>query len=158
MASRNSQSALRNSRSFSRLMTTRAMGRASPVRITRMAVATISSMSVNPSARVEAGFKTADFITILSSKAAQALSRRALLHRPCSHGPSHSHGLHGWIPRSAFRDGQSGLSAPLSHEGQSDYGALPGNAAGSRRQGRGDLQRGRRMLGALHQRHDLTVL
>src|SRR5713226_647924 len=159
MASRSSQRSFRSMRSFSRLIATRAIGRASPVKITRMAVATINSMSVNPNGpRAEAGFKAADFIRLLSSKTAWTLSRCALLHRDGGHGSGHGHGLHRWITRSAFRDGQSGLSAPLGQEGQSDYGALPGDAGRSRWPGSGDLQRSSRVVVAMHQCYRLAIL
>src|ERR1700730_15602188 len=183
MAWRNSQRALRSSRSFSRLIAARASGTASPVKITRMAVATINSMSVNPNGpRAEAGFRAADFIRLLSSKTASTLrvsgvallrpspalrsrvldhkerkgrKENRLLHCDRGHSPGHGHGLHRWITRSAFRDGQSGLSASLGQEGQSDYGALPGDAGRSRWPGGGDLQRSRRVVVAMHQRDPL---
>ena len=119
-------------------------------------------MSVNPSGpRVEARFKAADFIRLLSSKMSRTLSFRdgrklvtavfvfevfannPLLHRNRGHRSRHRYGLHGWIAGSTFRDREGRLPCSLGHERKSDYRALSGNARRSRRPRRIDLERAR---------------
>src|ERR1700685_2713503 len=145
MASRISHKACRNSRSFSRLMVTRAMGTARKVRTIKMVVATINSIKVKPriSRCSEKGFE-------------KAVIGLVDVHR--SRSSSHQRGLHIGVARSSLGNGKGGLSGGFRHEGQSYDRSLPGNAGGAGRPGSGDLKSAAGIVVAMNQRHRLTVL
>src|ERR1700746_3453208 len=120
-------------------MVTRARGTAKPVRTARMAVATISSISVKPEALgLRTRFKTTRLIgndrrkqpgpsesfshpVFLST--AQLTPRHqnrppnSLLHRHSGHRSGHGNGLHTGIFGPPLRDGKGGLAAAFCHEG-----------------------------------------
>src|SRR5213079_1326154 len=101
----------RSSRSRSRLMPMRAIGIARLVRITRMAVATMSSIRVNP----RAFFCETRFMTSIARNSFNfrlGLPRNLwLLDGYRSDSPSHRHGLHDGITGAAFGNRQHALPA-----------------------------------------------
>src|SRR5581483_1476776 len=147
----------RSSRSFSRFMVSLASGSAIVVKIVRMAVATISSISVNP----------AELFLRLSFPLSDRTNRRIeTFYRGSEKLLNINHGLRGrnldslhpCIARAAFRYGYGRLPGISGHEREGHHRAL------SRNPGRPRRTRGRYLHGsagcivAVDQGHGLTVL
>src|SRR5580704_748766 len=152
MASRISHRSARSRRSFSRLMVRRAIGTAMVDRTSRMAVAIISSRSVNPQSGREPCPRRIRLSFMIDSSPNGSLNgyrRLRAIHRD---------GLQTWVAGSAAGDRQRSLSRGLSLERDRDYSTLTRNAASPWRTRGGDLQCSGGFIFAMDKSYDLPVL
>src|SRR5580692_3468569 len=152
MASRISHRSARRRRSFSRLMVRRAIGTAMVDRTSRMAVAIISSRSVNPQSGLEPcpwRIRLTFMIDSSQNRSLNGYRRLRAIDR---------NSLQTWVAGSAAGDGQRSLSRGLGLKCYRDHGTLTRNAASPWRTRSGDLQCSGGFIFAMDKSYDLPVL